>query len=692
MKKSIAILSMALLAGNAFAADVLEVGTDEAPKYYVIKANRGLPFVTYSAEKLNNGGAETSLYRSDELSDAAVWGVVAGAEEGTINIFNYTTKDDKRKQYMFTFITKDDSEFVGAANSGVATTGGAQDVYVKDNGNGSYGLALQNETGVLDGQLWGLDATGGTSQFLGNWQSIGDGGTQWWFYAVDEANIAGSLESINNIVLKDAMDAMITTYANSMSTYAAAVPWVAAELNAGIEALNKLTVSADYQAQIDAVWNEYVGKANAALNTMFDGKIVALTNVRKYNQGNPCYLGDNESGYIGVKSFVDDENARFILESTVYEKITEATEDSEATTEEIPSYYLYNVATERYFGPDRTPVDTKEEACSVRFLLQTGYNRNNAGAIVGLNILANIDGTNAFNLDNANPPSLSYWMASGADSDGSIWAVTAADDEAIVDFITSSSIEKLSAYVSKVPAMVANVLNAGIDEIKALPNSEDLVEKAQAVVENTITTANSLFTTGMNDMQFAVYYPRGNKYLSYGEKVISDENVETFIPVDNYDEENDLWTIKTVEGGVKIYNAANNIYLGPAVVEESGQHNVTAVTEAEAEVYTIELNNASGYYGVSLVFQELVEGEEGEEPTYRERALNMNLNPYCLHTYAKADGGSIFVLEDPNEEEDSISEITVAPAAKGIYDLAGRKLAAPVKGINIINGVKVLVK
>lgn len=42
---------------------------------------------------------------------------------------------------------------------------------------------------------------------------------------------------------------------------------------------------------------------------------------------------------------------------------------------------------------------------------------------------------------------------------------------------------------------------------------------------------------------------------------------------------------------------------------------------------------------------------------------------------------------------DSINEISaVAKAAEGIYDLQGRKLAAPVKGLNIINGVKTFVK
>ncbi len=49
---------------------------------------------------------------------------------------------------------------------------------------------------------------------------------------------------------------------------------------------------------------------------------------------------------------------------------------------------------------------------------------------------------------------------------------------------------------------------------------------------------------------------------------------------------------------------------------------------------------------------------------------------------------------EPEPDDSSITEVgaaTTAPA-QGIYDLQGRRLSAPVKGINIINGRKVLVK
>lgn len=671
MKKSIAIMSMALLACNAYAADVLVPGTETAPKYYVIKANRGLPFVSYVAEKIDNGGAETSLHRVNDLSEEAVWAVVPGKEEGTVNIYNYTTRnEEKRKAYMFTFITKDESEFLGAPDSGTATTGGARDIYVKNNGNGSYGLALENEDGRVDGTLWALDATN-NSEFLGNWQSIGDGGTQWWFYAVDVENLEGSLANIEKSVLEAEMKALVDQYANSMLTYAAAVPWVENELKEGVDALNKLEVSANYETEVEDVWNEYVGNANAALNTMFNGKTVALNNLRKYNSNNVSILSVSEDGYPIVESFANNPNAVFILEST---------DDEDA-------YYLYNEATKTYFSSNLTPVDSKEEAAPIRLMLQTGYNSNGQNPIVGLNVLVDeVDGNNAFNVGNEQNPLVVYWKASGNDSDGSIWSVLAADEQSVVDFVTSSVIEKLQPYISKVPASVAAILTEGIGKIKDLPNTDDLADQATALYEETVEAANDMLTTGLNGLQQTIYYPRGNRYLSY------DATKSDWTPAVDNQSENEVFTIKVVEGGVVLFNEANNIYVGPAVEDESGfQTDVLAVEdEAEATVFTIELNSNSGYYGVSFLFDEEVTDEATEETTTRVRALNMNSNAKCLHTYGKADGGSIFVLT--GQEDTAISEISAAPAVKGVYDLAGRKLAAPVKGINIVDGVKVLVK
>ncbi len=616
MKKSLLFLSMAMLAGNAFAANVLEAGTADSPKYYVIKANRGLPWVTYTAEAKDNGGAQTTIYRANELSDAAIWAVVPGTAEGTVNIFNYTTKDSGEKAYMFSFVTKDGKEFDGATGA-VATTGAANDIFTLDNGNGSYGLALNNLNGYFNSGFYAFDATN-NSEFLGNWYSCGDGGTQWWFYAVDTNNIAGSLEAAQNATYADAMKVMVSQYVTNFTTYATAVPWVASDLNEGIAALNNLQPSADYEAQISAIWNEYIGNANASLNTVFNGKQVAFENLRRKTNGKVRpYISVGETNYPMSDNYATDPNAIFTLES-----------NGES------AYYMYNAATSTYYGKDKAPVATKEEATTLSFML------NSNGGFTGVNIFANgVAGSNALNVDERGN-ALTYY--SGNDG-GSIWSVLEADDETLVEQITSSAISQLQSYAEKVPAMVANILNAGIDEIKALSVSADLAEKTQGIVNTTIATANSLLTTGMNGFSMNIYYPRHNRYLSY--------NAETadWVAETTNESVNAIFTIKTVEGGVVLYNPENNIYIGKAVVEGNQTNVLPATEESEAQVFTIELNNNSGFYGVSFVFT----NEEGTE-----RALNMNNNAKCLHNYDKADGGSIFVIEEKEEPIDNTPRTT----------------------------------
>ena len=83
---------------------------------------------------------------------------------------------------------------------------------------------------------------------------------------------------------------------------------------------------------------------------------------------------------------------------------------------------------------------------------------------------------------------------------------------------------------------------------------------------------------------------------------------------------------------------------------------------------------------------------------------NSSESQWVYNHYDKADGAVVnrnsayhercnWYLEEVNEDGTGIEEITVeSDKVQGIYDLQGRRLSAPVKGINIINGKKVLVK
>lgn len=56
------------------------------------------------------------------------------------------------------------------------------------------------------------------------------------------------------------------------------------------------------------------------------------------------------------------------------------------------------------------------------------------------------------------------------------------------------------------------------------------------------------------------------------------------------------------------------------------------------------------------------------------------------------DGDALMLPLGGSTETTEIFEIVAAQAANGIYDLQGRRLAAPVKGLNIINGKKTIIK
>ncbi len=82
-------------------------------------------------------------------------------------------------------------------------------------------------------------------------------------------------------------------------------------------------------------------------------------------------------------------------------------------------------------------------------------------------------------------------------------------------------------------------------------------------------------------------------------------------------------------------------------------------------------------------------------PTQPEARIEVKVNGETLE--ADADGNFTFTVDSDKAvsitgTESGIAEIGVGAASGPVYDLQGRKLAAPAKGINIINGKKVLVK
>ena len=652
MKKTLMFLSAVALAANAYAADQLVAGTADAPNYYVLKAGRGTPYLAFSEEFLTAPtGVETRLHRTQELTQANVWAVTPGSEEGTIILTAYGTT-----RGLMNYVNADGAYYGTGATANVVKP---QDIYPKYQDNGTVSLSINNFDGYeSDGNggwfYYTLDASN-NSDFCGNWIP-GDVGTNWTAFKLDLSNgVDAALAGVEQAALEAEVKAMVATYANSFNTYADAVPWVADILHAGVEALNNVAITAEYADAIATIWSEYTTQASATLNTMFDGKQIAMKNIRRANGGKSPYMSAGTDTYPMVASYTANAAAVFTLE---------AAEEG---------YYFYNAETSTYFALTDGAITTtaeKANAQEIKFLLQS-----NSG-FTGVNMLVpGVEGHNALNADQNADTKVVFW--SGADG-GSIWSIIGASDEDMVNDAIAANVATLEAYVDAVPSMVGNILTTAIAEIKALNPSTTTAQAVEELAAKALADANELLATGMNGIKLTLRNLRQNKFMS----IANGEWV--------YDEYNEApetaFTFKAqAEGGYILYNEAANIYVGEAETEEGGQTNVTVATEeATALVVYPFLCKGGNFTGVALALE--------ADPTEATVALNTNANAKIFHTYRAGDAGSIFALLAPGTVT-SIEEVNAVKAQlQGIYDLSGRKLAAPVRGINIINGKKVLVK
>ena len=653
MKKTLMFLSAVALAANAYAADQLVAGTADAPNYYVLKAGRGTPYLAYSADYLTTpGGVETRLHRTNDLTQANVWAVTPGSAEGTVNITAYGTT-----RGLMNFINADGGFYGSGA---IATAVKPQDIYAVHQSNGTVSLCINSEEGRgnVDGvtEYYTLDASNG-SDFCGNWVP-GDAGTNWSAYKLDVTNgVEAGLAAVKQAMNEEAAKALVAQYIGFFNSYLANVPQVAPELNAGIEALNNLVVTDNYADDVATIWNEATSAANVALETVLDGQVVALKNLRRAASGVTPYVGistlETPEKYFGVASFID-VTADFTLKS--------AGEGG---------YTVYNEATKTWISTGCVPTTNEAEAQ----VLYPFLHAQGAYAGVALPQSAEKSGP-GLNFQSWEAGAVSYWSVN---DEGSIWGLVVADDEAKAKDVIDANVAKLEPYVNSLPDMVSSILATAIAEIKALTYSETLGDEATAIADKALADANELLATGMNGIKLTLRNLRQNKFMSIA------NNVWVY---DEYNEaEETVFTFKAqAEGGYILYNEAANIYVGEAVSEtEGGQTDVTVATEEAAAmpVYPF-LCKGGNFAGVALALE--------ADPTGSTVALNTNNNASIFHTYRADDAGSIFALLAPNTVT-SIEEVNAVKAQlQGIYDLSGRKLAAPVRGINIINGKKVLVK
>lgn len=642
---------MAMAATSASAYDSFTAGTDEAPNYYLIRTERGNPFLSYSADGVTNSadGYVSHLTRLANATEASLWEVTPGSAAGTVVIKNYVGDF-----YLMNLTT---------TPADVTETG--TDIYVQQLTDKAFSIGVETSgANFLDANNWNNNC--------GNWYA-NDGGTTWYATMVDLTNADDVLSAIQAAQYGSDCESAQKHAIAQLEAYAG-IEVVADIIAEGVEAIKAVKVSPDFQTDIDAALQDTWTKAAAMLGTGLNGKTFGILNLRREGANN-AYISVNTTtnNYPGTINMSAD-NAIFEFQSV-----------------ETGGYHIYNKETSTYMSvggaitDSFTPTQNESEAAAVFPFLNSfeGY----YGIVFGLKAeRSQWEGT--FNYDSSTSNgALVVWYAD-TDGAGSIWNLIELNEEAVVKEITAPYASRLTEYATNVePA--ADIFNAGITKLGELKRSATIVEEAAAIETETIASANEFLKTGLNEKSVQLRSLR-NGYI------VPDETPTAWTISDGVTEETYGYSISATasdaanydfisgeDGGYTVYSPVTERYFGP-YKQNGGNKSIPQVDEADATLVYPEIKQSGDYYGVAFALP--------ADENFSAGSWGLNTNATGLHSYYTTDIGSIFAIKVVGNATE-IAEISAsAPAAQGIYDLSGRRLSAPVRGINIINGRKVLVK
>ena len=175
-----------------------------------------------------------------------------------------------------------------------------------------------------------------------------------------------------------------------------------------------------------------------------------------------------------------------------------------------------------------------------------------------------------------------------------------------------------------------------------------------------------------------VYYYIRNGYFTTKYAAVDTSNKKV-VPKDKTTGDEFLWRFgKNNDGTVYIYNKVNN---QAAYINSDADDQEVYVGQEYA--WTLkETTTDTGNSGIAIVCG------NGSAAWY----INPDAWPYVL-TKPYTWGGSVWNLEKSNQEvETGIDYVEIKNDNENIFDLAGRKVENPTKGIYIINGNKVFIK
>lgn len=412
----------------------------------------------------------------------------------------------------------------------------------------------------------------------------------------------------------------------------------------------------------DLHYESAIATASKELETCLDGDIWTLKNLRRAE--NPKL-----NHYLAVNLTGND-----------YESVEAPTNETAAfkfVTIGNGGYNMYNEKTKRYIGlqvvdeaegtQGYVPVEDAASAQAFYPVLVAS-----GAGYKGVSFPINADHTGSgFNVNQLDAGKAVPWSYI---DDGSVWAVSEFDEEAIVAEVVESYASDLTAFGQNVP-MVKSIMDEAIAELDKLTYSSTLVDDAHAIESQAIEDGTAYINMNLHGKNFSLYSLGREKYARFTESGFG-----------SHDSNDDVATHfafkKADDGGYIMGNANCSKFMGPiGEVTEGGTPMTVVENEADAQKVYPMLHKYGSHCGVVLPLSQISRAADS--------GVHMG-GGGGFYQWTINDGNSIYAIENHGETT-GIVEISEA-RAEGIYDLSGRRLAAPVKGINIINGKKVLVK
>lgn len=682
MRKITSILMLLLFVfSSGVSAQGIKVSTDAQKHWFVIKNFRSGKFAAFGSEEKgetdNTQKSDICQKSLDELTNACYWYAVADGDG--YKLHNAAT---------------------GKVVDGHAWTETGRTMYIKASYllGGYYTISTETDQTSWGGELvsgcWD-DQAGKTG--IGFWKHIATdyGGTSWLFVDVDDPATLVSKEKVALAVRVAESNFLVGINPGqypSTDAYSSA-------LTAAQEILNSTTATKDdYDSKLTALEIALAEATDAQTKTKNGLEVGSYYRVQNTYQMN----------YTGVAL----KDANYTTDSKMYNYALNPNDPCQIWKLEKTGdkYFLVNVGTGLYpqeikggYGSPNSDAGAKNDAYYFTWAVGSGASSTSMPVF---NIFfgggqVNVD-------DNGN---VNKWHDKKAHH--YLWKVKKTDDEILAlvkDWVSAQNmtdnsdaqrlqvVDAAAQVISPNEFAAPNVVNTAIDAVKAyVAAAVPTLEQAQAVCNNYAIVNNYVNNAkaydGILDVEYDLKGQYGTIILPVNYEIPQNVKFYTCSAADA----NGVLTLKKIDSGSKNQ---------PYIVEYTGTDMPTVDNPKRYQIIGYKKGAATTNQKVGLLTGVLVEGGFVPSGSYILSKYNGRFAFYkvdgenvkkaqqyrCYLTYSAPTAVSAFYLNGEGETTGINALLNGNNGETEIYDLSGKRLNHLQKGINIVNGQKVLVK